>query len=424
LETYFSYLAFGSDALLGSALEIITTTVLLFVLFAKCFELCGGADFVSRLAFSASARSRGGPIKAAVIASGLFGSISGSTTSNVLSSGSFTIPMMRRMGVPPATAGGIEAVASTGGQIMPPVMGTAAFLMSDIAGLSYLSVITAALLPALLYYLSLMLEADRVGLSLSSPESDTREPLPVILRGALGPLLPVAAIVITLFRFDYAPHWAALSGIAAALLVALWRERSPAKLCKALFAKTVEMAPNAVQLVIVGAAIGVMLAAINKTGVAVQASIAISDLSESGLLAALLAVGLAAYVLGLGLSTTAVYVLVGTLLAPSLVALGVPVIAAHLFVFYMAMLSMISPPIAFACLVAASLSGATFLATCRAALRFSWLLIPLPFAFVYSPELLLEGRLWQSLASFAAACIGVLACANALSGRDGRRLDA
>jgi TRAP-type uncharacterized transport system fused permease subunit len=168
LETYFSYLAFGSDALLGSALEIITTTVLLFLLFAKCFELSGGADFVSRLAFSASARSRGGPIKAAVIASGLFGSISGSTTSNVLSSGSFTIPMMRRMGVPPATAGGIEAVASTGGQIMPPVMGTAAFLMSDIAGLSYLSVITAALLPALLYYLSLMLEADRVGFSLTS----------------------------------------------------------------------------------------------------------------------------------------------------------------------------------------------------------------------------------------------------------------
>lgn len=415
-KTFITYMTFGSDAIIGQTLIVVTVTVSCFVLFGRAFLFAGGAGAINDMALWLGGRDAGAPVKSAVLASGMFGTISGNATSNVLTVGSVTIPLMMRYGVRPATAGGIEAVASTGGQLMPPVMGTAAFMMAELTGIPYAEIALAALLPALLFYFVLLVEAHHIGKA-TSLAADRDAPR----IGAKAPLLSLGlfalillGVCVLLFWYAYSPEWTAVMGIFLCAIVALprgWKSLSWASLRRELK----DVAEILVPLVATAAIVGVMLAVINSTGLGVMLAFLLEQIGGKGLFLSLLVAAAASYLLGLSLSTAAVYVISATLVAPGLVALGVPVIAAHLFVLYMAMLSMISPPVAFACLATCGLTGASFSATCREALRFSLLIFWIPFIFIYNPGLLLIGTAWEIFVALATASAAALAASAALA---------
>lgn len=423
-RTFLTYMTFGSDAIIGQTLIVVTVTVSCFVLFGRAFLLAGGASAINDLSLWLGGRDAGAPVKSAVLASGLFGTISGNATSNVLTVGSVTIPLMMRCGVRPATAGGIEAVASTGGQLMPPVMGTAAFMMAELTGIPYAEIALAALLPALLFYFVLLVEAHRIGKATVKPaDTDT----PHVDRAAALRSLAIFAVIligvsILLFWYGRSPEWAAVLGILLCGLVALSRGRRIID-WTGIRRELGEVAAILVPLVVTAAIVGVMLAVINTTGLGVMLAFLLEQIGGKGLFLSLLVAAAASYLLGLSLSTAAVYVISATLVAPGLVALGVPVMAAHLFVLYMAMLSMISPPVAFACLATCGLTGASFSATCREALRFSVLIFWIPFIFIYNPGLLLIGSAWDIFLALVTALAAALAASAVLAKMRERRVE-
>lgn len=414
LETYAIYIAFGGDALVGQALKIVSVVVVVFIFFGKMFEMIGGTEFFVLIARQISGRGRGGPIKIAVVASALFGSISGSTTANVVSSGSFSIPMMTRIGLRPHQAAAVEAVASTGGQLMPPVMGIAAFLMVEVAGLPYREVIAAAALPGLLFFLSVFFQADGLANRMRLPREE-RKPLDIIpfLRTACLFSLPVTLLVLTLIRMPFAPGHAAVVGALVCIAIAAFTQTG---LLSKLLKNAQRAGEVAARIVVTGAVIGIMLGVVNSTGLGVAAALGIETMTGGGLALALIAAALASFVLGLGLATTAVYAVVGTLIAPSLVSLGLPVISAHLFVFYSAMLSMITPPVAIACLAASGVANASFWQTSLTALRFGWSLFLLPYLFVMNPGLLLLESP-GTIAATAVFCFSGVAALSLVIGR-------
>lgn len=420
-KTFLTYMTFGSDAIIGQTLIVVTVTVSVFVLFGRAFLLAGGSEMINQLALWLGGRNAGAPVKAAVIASGLFGTVSGNATSNVLTVGSVTIPLMMRHGVKPATAGGIEAVASTGGQLMPPVMGTAAFMMAELTGIPYAEIALAALVPALLFYFVLLVEAHHIGRAVTTAVSDAMPRVKLVtVVVSLGLFASILACVCALlFWYAYAPEWTAVMGIILCVIVALARyRRLPAK--AAIARELADIAGILVPLVVTAAIVGVMLAVINTTGLGVALAFMLEQIGGRSLFLSLLVAAGASYLLGLSLSTAAVYIIAATLVAPGLVNLGVPVIAAHLFVLYMAMLSMISPPVAFACLATCGLTGASFQATCNAAFRFSIVIFWIPFIFIYNPGLLLIGSLWDIIVALATAFAAALAACAALP-KEGRR---
>lgn len=409
LESYIVYMTFGSNGILGMALQIISVSVVVFLLFGIGFELSGGTRAIGAIALLVARIGRGAAISVSIVASGLFGTISGSATSNVLTSGSFSIPGMKRMGVAPAAAGGIEAAASTLGQVTPPVMGAAAFLMANATGIPYAQIAMAAAVPALLCYGALFLQGEALGRRIGARDGgltytadDAR-----LGWGDLLHLVPVAGLVASLLLAPARPELAGVVGAALAVAVALvlkgprrtWQD------ARTLFPKATKAVSG---LVVTASTVGIILAVIASTGLDVQLTILISQVGNESLFLSLLLASVTAFVLGLGVGTAGVYIVAGTLLAPGLVQLGVPVLAAHLFVLYSAMLSMITPPVAFASLTAAGIAGAGFYATSNAAMRFGWALFVVPFLFVYSPELVLVGDAWSITVVLAATLAGVL----------------
>ncbi|MCB1329510.1 MAG: TRAP transporter large permease subunit, partial [Maritimibacter sp.] len=366
-------------------LDIMVTPVLAFVVFGAAFEASGGAEALSRVALRIAARSRAGAIKACILASGLFGAISGTAVANVMTTGAFSIPAMRRIGVRTETAAGIEAAASTAGQIMPPVMGAAAFLLADFVGVSYATVALASLLPALGVYLAMFRQADRVPLpqATEDPEPLDRDPLPAAL--ALH-LLPPGLLVALLAGAEVQPDRAALAGMLACLGVGLVL-RGPRAGLAALRAGLGRLVGAGVQLLVIAGAMGLVLGVLNATGIAVAVAVGLGALGQQSLVFALVLSGAAAFVLGMGMATVGVYVLAAALLAPGLIAAGVPPLAAHLFLLYCGILSMLTPPVALAALAASALAKAEFAGTARAALRFGWVLFAMPFVIVAQPGL-------------------------------------
>lgn len=424
LDSYLIYIALGGDAILGQALTIIATIVVVFIIFGRAFELAGGGLFIEHISLGLTRRSRGASLKVAVVASAMLGSITGSAVSNVLTSGNFSIPMMRRIGLRPHDAAAVEAVSSTGGQLMPPVMGAAAFLMVDIAGIPYGEIIMAAAIPGALFFFAVFLRVDwlAVRLKLDPAESPDAVPARTLVRDGALHAIPIAALVAMLLAYDYAPEWAALTGAGCALAIAGLKSGGWQGFAKDFAASLFATGRSAAQLTVVGGAIGIMLGVINSTGIGVTIAIQISEIAGYGLFAALLAAAAACYLLGLGLATTAVYVIVGTLIAPGLVRIGVPPIAAHLFVFYSAMLSMITPPVAVACLAASGLAGASFLQTCLSAMRIGWILFLLPFLLVFYPELLMIGEPWTIAATLLSVFTGVMLISISVSGHANGKL--
>jgi len=354
-------------------------------------------------------RFRGGPAKMAVVGSALFGSVSGSAVANVVATGVITIPLIRKSGYPAHKAAAIEAVASTGGQLMPPIMGASAFLMAEFLQISYAEVVLAALLPAILYYVALFIQADldAARLGIAPLERSALPPARPVLPG-LHYLLPFAVLLAALFAFNQTPQLSALAG--AVLLVPLaaafgyrgerpgWRE----------FLRAVPAAGYAVlDIVLVCVAAGIVIGVLGISGLGFNLTQALVEVGEGSLALLLVLTALVCIVLGMGLPTVGVYVLLAALVAPALVKVGVSPIAAHLYVMYFGMMSMITPPVAIASFAAAGIAGADPMRTGWSAVAFGWTAFVVPFLFVLSPQLLLQGTPWAVALAAATAVAGV-----------------
>lgn len=412
-------LALDTGGILGTPLTIAATVVVVFVAFGRLLEHLGGAAFFTDLASAVMGGFRGGAAKISIAASALFGSISGSAVSNVATTGVITIPLMRKSGFRAENAGGIEAVASTGGQLTPPVMGAAAFLMAEFLNIPYSEVVLAALVPAAFYYLALFLQADltaaRDGIA-GMPAAD-RPVAGAVLRQGWVFVVPFVALIWALFALNYQPATAGLVASAVLLLVGLLLPRGRrAMRPDRLIAAVAAGGPSFAQIVVITAAAGVVIGVLNETGLSFgMTSYLVSFAKDQALLLLFLA-AVVSIVLGMGMPTIAVYVLLASLVAPALTRLGIEPIAAHLFVLYFGMMSMITPPVAIAAFAAATLSGAGPMRTAVAALRFGWPAFVLPFAFAYNPSLLLSGGAALALISVCLTGGGVLLVTVALAG--------
>lgn len=410
LSRLLPYLALDTSSLLGQALIIASTTVIAFMFFGRVLQACGGADFFTDISSAFFGRFRGGTGKVEVVASALFGTISGSAVANVMSTGIITIPNMKKAGYTPETAGGVEAVSSTGGQIMPPVMGAAAFLMAENLQLRYADIALAALVPAALYYVSVFtqvdLEAARRKIGGLEP---ARLPRPArVMRAGWFFLVPFVALFYLMFARDMQAEESVLLGIAAMLPFAALIGYGGRKLdARSLLRALADTGKDAVEIIVICAVAGAVIGLLNITGLALGLSLTLVQLGEGNLVLLMVAVAMMCIILGMGLPTTGVYLLVAVLAAPPLVELGVPPLAAHMFVFFYGCLSMITPPVAMAAYAAAHIAQASPMKVGLAACRLGWPAFALPFLFAWSPTLLLRGNPVDVAVSVATAAGGV-----------------
>ena len=402
-----AYLGADSTATWGQALQIAAFIVVIFVLFGGVLMAVGGGEFFTQLAFRAAGDGPGNTAKIAVTASALMGSVSGSAVSNVMSTGVMTIPLMKRSGFRAEQAGAIEAVASTGGQMMPPIMGAAAFLMAELLQIPYRDIVLAALLPAILYYISVFVQIDFIARRdriAALKDFETRTLGAVLLRGWIS-IIGFAVLLFLIFEMRMRAEVAAVWTVGALLTLGLGARAfgagglTPAEAGRALIAT----GRTTCDVLLITAAAGMIIGLLSVTGLGFALSFYLLDFGDRSLFALLVVTGGVGIVLGLGLPTTGVYLLLASLAAPALVQLGVAPLAAHMFVFYYGMLSMITPPIALAAFAAASLAGAGQLKTAVQAFRFGWIAYLLPFLFVYKPGLLMMGEWWEIAYVFASS---------------------
>ena len=401
------HLYLSTEGIWGIPLGVSADFVYLFVLFGAVLETAGGGALLIAMANRVAGRTRGGPAKTAAVASAFMGSLSGSAVANVVTTGTFTIPLMKRAGFRPFFAGAIEAAASTGGQLMPPVMGAGAFILATWTNIPYLQVAVAAIIPAVLYYAALLaaihFRAGRMGIQPSDEGSD--EPI----ADRLHLLLPLAIIVV-LLGMGRSPMRAAFWGVASALILAVLRPStrpSPDEL-RAIMERA---GRGAVQVAAACASAGIVVGVASLTGIGLRMSELIITLSQGNLFGALVLTGLGSIVLGMGLPTTAAYVVLAALGAPALVQLGVPLLAAHLFIFYFGCISNVTPPVSLAAFAAAGISGSPPIRTALFAAMLAGAGFIVPFMFVYGPELLMVGSAANILLATGTALIGVIALA-------------
>ncbi|MFK7836601.1 MAG: TRAP transporter permease [Sulfitobacter sp.] len=388
------FIGTDSTATLGAPLQVAAFIVVLFILFGRILLITGGAEVLTDAARKLAGERQGATAKMAVIASGFMGSISGSAVSNVMSTGVITIPAMRRAGFSPERAGAIEAVASTGGQIMPPVLGAAAFLMAEFLQMPYRQIILAALLPAIFYFyavylqIGLMAERDNLG----AGDDSRAKAWSVILPHAAVVIVPMAVLLGGLFWFNAPPGkavaWASLVLIGIGLLNLAGAGRIT---LRDVGSALVTAGEASAQILLVCAVAGMIIGLLSSSGLSFGLSFFLLQLGKGSLLLLLILTACVSILLGMGLPTTGVYLLLATLAAPPLVQLGIGALEAHFFVFYFGLLSMITPPVALAAFAAASVAGARAMPTAVAAVRFGWIAFILPFIFVYQPAMLMQG---------------------------------
>ena len=386
------HLYIDPNSLLGIPLAIVASIVVAFILFGQVLFVTGGADFFTGIAVSLFGRFRGGAAKMSIVSSALFGTISGSPVANVVVDGAITIPLMVRTGYRPHVAAAVEAVASNGGQLMPPVMGAAAFVMAEFLGLPYAQVALAALLPALLYYVALFvqvdLEAGSTGIT-RVPEEEIPPLLQVLKKGWIF-VFPIGIIVYLLFVLNLDAAKAAYYATALTLPVTLLSRDNRITFKK--FLNILEGTGQAMlEVAVVCAVAGIVIGVLTITGLAFIFTLLVDMMGTANILLILFLTGIVALILGMGMPTTAVYVIVALTLAPALVKLGISPLAAHMFVFYYAMLSMITPPICIASFAAAALAGASPMRTGYASMRLGIIAYLVPFIFVFDPLLLFQG---------------------------------
>ncbi len=412
------YMAYDSNGILGIPMSVASTVVIAFIVFGSLLTVTGGSAFFTDAAMVGMGRFRGGSMKIAVLASALFGSISGSAVANVAATGVVTIPMIKKDGYPAHKAAAIEAVASTGGQLMPPVMGAAAFLMAEFLAVPYATVVLAALVPALLYYLALFIQADleaaRLRIARISPSAIPARAM--VLKGGHF-VLAFALLIWALFVLRWQPEKAALLAAVSVIVTALvlgYRGRRPK--VSDLVAALWTTGHAVVEIILISAAAGMVIGVLNVTGLSFNLTYALVQLGGGNVVVLLALSAVVCIVLGMGLPTLGVYVLLAALVAPALVQLGIEPIAAHLYVLYFGMMSMITPPIALAAFAAAGIANAPAMATGLAAMRFGWTAFIVPVLFVFSPTLLLIGAPAEIALAVVTAGIGVWLVSAALAG--------
>lgn len=418
------YVAVDSNGILGLPISVAATVVVAFILFGVLLGITGGSQFFTDAAMLGMGRFRGGSMKIAVLASGLFGSISGSAVANVAATGVITIPMIKRDGYPAHKAGAIEAVASTGGQLMPPVMGASAFLMAEFLAIPYSQIVLAALVPALLYYVALFIQADleaaRLGIR-RVPQSDIPRGRDVAV--GIHFVLAFAVMIYLLFWQRYQPEravlWAVLALCATALMIGYDQARPS---LGSLFGSIAKTGHAVVEILLISAASGIVIAVLNITGLSFNLTYALVQVGGGSAILLLALSAIVCIILGMGLPTLGVYVLLAALVAPALIEVGIQPIAAHLYVLYFGMMSMITPPIALAAFAAASIAGAPSMATGWAAMKFGWSAYVIPVLFAFSPTLLLIGQPVEIAFAVATAVMGVWLVSSALAGYFARPL--
>ena len=404
------FLVLDSASLAGAALTIAVAVVVPFLILAQLLLATGGAKFFSDFSLAIAGRKRGGAGKIAILGSAFFGSVSGSAVSNVASTGAITIPMMKDGGYQKETAGAIEAAASTGGQLMPPIMGAAAFLLAENLQANYIDVMKAALIPSILYYISLFmfadLEAGRRQID-RVPEHMIPNLSAVIKRGWFV-FIPFALILIALFNFNLRPETAALVAVLSFIIISLFLRYDGSKLEISLFLKSfISAGKAAVEIILICAIAGMIIGLVARSGLSFGLGFFLVQLGKSSLLLLLIVTAVVCIVMGMGLPTVGVYLLLSSLAAPPLVELGLNPMAAHLFVLYFGMLSMLTPPVAIAAFVAANLAKADAMRTALEAVRIGWPAYLIPFIFVATPELLLNGSLPMIVIVLVKSLIGV-----------------
>ena len=410
LSHLLAYLAVDPNAIFGLPLTIIVTVVLLFMLIGQLLLLSGGSEWFTDLAISMMGRTRGGSAKIAVVASAFFGTISGSAVSNVASTGVLTIPLMKRSGYSSASAAAFEAVASTGGQIMPPIMGAAAFLMAELLQVAYAEVMLAALLPALLYYVAVFIQADieAARKNIAGVEIDTLPRTRTVLLQGWHFFLPFVVLILALFWLNKTPATAALwAAIAIAVAGSLFSYKGLRLNWRGLLKCVTSTGSTSVEIIVIGAMAGVIIGVIQVSGLGFGLTFVLVQLGESNLIALLVLTAIVGIILGMGMPTTAVYLMVATIAAPPLIQIGIAPMAAHMFVMYFGVLSMITPPVAIAAFTAANIAGARPMHTAVVACKYGWPAFIMPFLFVLSPSLLLQGSVLEVAQAVVTAIAGV-----------------
>ncbi len=419
------YLGFDPSALLGAALSVSVTIVILFIFLGQLLFKTGGGEFFTDLAMATMGRRRGGAAKISVVASAMFGSISGSAVSNVATTGVITIPLMQRSGYTGVQAGAIEAIASTGGQFMPPIMGAAAFLMAEFLELPYTDVIVAGLIPALLYYFAVFVQVDLV--AARDDITSAAESLPrarTVLKEGWHFIVPFAVLIYALFELNTEPEIAALYAAATIAVGGALRSYKGKRLrLREFFATFWDTGIAMVELNIIVAAAGFVIGILNLSGGGFALTLFLIELGGDQLAVLLLIAAGICILLGMGMPTTGVYVLLAALVAPSLVEAGVLPLAAHVFILYFGMMSMITPPIALAAFAAATLSRESPTRTGFMAMKLGWVAYVVPFLFVLSPTLIMQGEAGQIAINVATATVGVYLVAVAVEGYLMRPLD-
>jgi len=418
------------QGLLGPMTELSAGTIFMFMLFAGVLSATGGIEFIIALGQSLGGRSRGGPAQVAVLSSGFMGMISGSSVANVAATGAFTIPMMKRAGFKPEFAGAVEAVASTGGQITPPMLGLAAFLIVGLTDIPYVQVMAAAAFPALIYYAHLMvaIHLRTLAIGLDTRERPLDGSVPT-LREAFrryGHLLAGIAVLVTFLILQMPPANAALYATAVLLLLDTakrlydGRARPLAALADAVRTSLRGLAEGArggAQIAVVIAVIGVLIEILAVTGFAQKLSNMMLDIAEGHLWSLLLMSAATCLIFGLGLPTSAAYILVALLGAPAMIKLGVPMLAAHMFVFFFANISALTPPVAVAALVASNIAKGRFFPTALIAVQLGLPGFLLPFLFVIRPEILgIDASFAEQALVAAIALVAVIALNMAIEG--------
>ena len=416
-EQLVSHLYFTTEGIFGIPLGVSATFIFLFILFGAYLESTGLGHFFIDLANALAGWARGGPAKVAVLSSGLMGTVSGSSVANVAGTGAFTIPMMKKLGYKKDFAGAVEAAASTGGQLMPPVMGAAAFLMAEFVGVPYLDIVKAAAIPALLYFTGIWLgvhfEARRDKL-----EGIPRSQLPQISkilreRGHLAlPLIAIVYLLVTGFTPMRAALWAIILSIVASALRKSTRMRFKDIL------QGLEMgARGALGVLVACAAAGIIIGVVTKTGVGLKLASALLGMAGGMLLPTMFFTMITSIILGMGVPTTANYVITSTIAAPALVQMGVPILAAHMFVFYFGIIADVTPPVALAAYAGAAISGGNPLKTGVNASKLAIAAFIIPYIFVFSPQLLMIDASVESLIIVAiTSLIGMVGLSSSMIG--------
>ncbi len=419
-----------NDGILGTLMGILIFTVFPFVLLGTMLEQMGGGRSLIKLAFHVTRNFRGGPAHAAILASGLFGTMSGGAVTNVVATGVITIPMIKRRGFSPAFAGGVEATASSAGQIMPPIMGAAALVMADFTGLSYLTIIAAALVPALAYYTSLfasvVFEARRLGVeAVPDMDSDFTVTTQDFINLAMI-LIPVAVVIFTLLR-GFSPAGAGMLAMYSVIVLSFLNpeiRRNPLKIVTAL----ARGAETQASLLMAIGVVGIVVAVLGATGLPNDFAQVVGQATGTQLFLTLAVAAFAALMLGMGMPTLPAYLTIILILGPSMQTLGISVLTAHLFVFYFGVASSITPPVAVAAYAAASISGGSPLITSVYAMRIGLVKFVVPFIFAFYPVMLIvpESGVAFDAPSFASIVFRMLVVIYLVSGSviafDRRRL--